>query len=237
MREDDDVVTAIDAHVAGNVLRLITAGAALPPGRTSAEVARWLKRRDGLRLISLLREPRGHDGQQLGLLAAPSAADADAGLVVLSASGLVPMSGCGLVAAVTIALERRLLLPRQAGLVRVQTGIGNIDAVVETDPSGRVTRVSYLGPPSFVFAGGVPLTFASRGIRVDVSWSGQFYAIVDTESAGLTMDVLHHPELRHAARAIAASIERSVTLAHPSRRARASVTSTRFRPRSPLPLG
>ncbi len=228
MREDEVVVTAIDAHVAGNVLRLITAGAPLPQGRTPAEVARWLKRRDGLRLMSLLREPRGHDGQQLGLLAAPSAADADAGLVVLSSAGLVPMSGCGLVAAVTIALERRLLLPRQAGLVRVQTGIGSIDAEVKTDPSGRVTRVSYLGPPSFVFAGGVPVTFGSRGIRVDVSWSGQFFAIVDTESAGLTMDVMHHPELRHAARAIAASVERSVTLAHPSRRSNESLAGIVF---------
>lgn len=228
MSEEVDVVTAIDAHVAGNVLRLITAGPPLPPGRTTAELARWLKRRDGLRLMSLLREPRGHDGLQLGLLAAPSAADADAALVIFSPAGPVSLSGCGLIAALTIALERRLLLPRQAALVRVQTGIGVVDAAVMMDPGGRVTGVSYVGPPSFVFAGGVPLPFGSRGIRVDVAWSGQFYAIVDTESAGLTMDVVHHPELRHAARAIAESIESSVTLSHPSRRSTESLAGIVF---------
>ena len=228
MTDDLEALTAIDAHVAGNVLRLITAGAALPQGRTSAELARWLKRRDGVRLLALLREPRGHDGQQLGLLAAPSVGDADAALVVLSSSGFVPMSGCGLIAAITIALERQLLLPRQAGLVRVQTGIGVVDATVKTNVDGRVTGVSYVGPPSFVFAGGVPLPFASRTIRVDVAWSGQFYAIVDTESAGLAMDVLRHADFRAAARTIAAAVDASVALAHPSRRSTESLAGIVF---------
>jgi len=228
MPDDLDDLTAVDAHVAGNVLRLITAGVALPQGRASAELARWLKRRDGIRLMALLREPRGHDGQQLGLLAAPSAGDADAALVVLSSSGFVPISGCGLIGAITIALERQLLLPRQAGLVRVQTGIGVVDATVTTDAGGRVTGVSYVGPPSFVFAGGVPLPFQSRTIRVDVAWSGQFHAIVDTESAGLAMDVLHLAEFRAAARTIAAAVDANVTLTHPSRRSTESLAGIVF---------
>jgi 4-hydroxyproline epimerase len=225
---DADVVTAIDAHVAGNVLRLVTAGAALPAGRTPADLTRWLKRRDGIRLMALLREPRGHDGQQLGLLAAPSVADADAALIVLSSPGVVPISGCGLIAAVTIALERRLLLPRQDGLVRIQTGIGTIETSVTADADGRVTGVRYVGPPSFVFAGGVPLPFGSRGIRVDVAWSGQFFAIVDTETAGLSMDVQHHAEFRAAARAIAASVDGTVTLSHPSRRTNETLAGVVF---------
>jgi proline racemase len=54
-----------------------------------------------------------------------------------------------------------------------------------------------------------------RKVPADVAFGGAFYAIVDSEAAGLPIDVEHLPELRRTGIAITRAIEASQTIAHP----------------------
>src|SRR6185295_8271126 len=79
----------------------------------------------------------------------------------------------------------------------------------------RVERVSFSIPPSFVVQGGVLLRMTARQIRADIAFAGGFYAIVDSESAGVPMDGAHLAELRRVGSEIAATAEAAVLPLHP----------------------
>ena len=69
--------------------------------------------------------------------------------------------------------------------------------------------------PSFVLHGGLTVKLASRTIRADVAFGGAFYAIVDSEAAGLPIDAAHLPELRRVGMEIKHAIEAAHTVVHP----------------------
>ena len=108
-------ITAIDAHAAGQPLRLIAGGFPLPRGATMQAKRDWLKKRwDRLRR-AVLRELRGHAGLCGALLTEPVSPGAHAGLLFLDGAGYPPLSGHGVIAALTVALERRLLQLAEPG--------------------------------------------------------------------------------------------------------------------------
>jgi proline racemase len=208
--------TSIDAHAAGAALRLITGGLDAPAGTTLALKARALDRSYARDFLGLLREPRGFEGLTLGILCEPSASDVDAAILFRRASGFVPLPVAALIAAVTTIIERDLLAPRRADVLRLETGIGTLDVGYERDSTnGRVTRVRCAMPSAFVLAGGVPVQVGQRSIPVDVAWGGPYFAVVDSEAAGVPLSRAAVPELRRVARALAEEIARTLSLAHP----------------------
>jgi 4-hydroxyproline epimerase len=72
-----------------------------------------------------------------------------------------------------------------------------------------------VAPPAFVTHGGIAAIAGNRPLRADIAWAGAFYAIVDSESAGVALDGTRQPELRRAVRALAADIEARYRLSHP----------------------
>ena len=84
--------------------------------------------------------------------------------------------------------------------------------------NGRVESVSFLNVPSFVLHGGLMVKLASRTIRADVAFGGAFYAIVDSEAAGLPIDAAHLPELRRMGMEIKHAIESAHDDRPPARR-------------------
>jgi proline racemase len=80
---------------------------------------------------------------------------------------------------------------------------------------GRVRSVAYQSVPSFVLHGGLVVHAAGRTLRADIAFGGAFYAIVDSEAAGLAIDRAHLPELRRVGMAIREAVEASHTIAHP----------------------
>lgn len=209
-------LTSIDAHAAGAALRLLTGGLETPTGRSIALKARALERAHEKDFQALLREPRGFDGLTLGVICEPTAGDADAGLLFRRASGFVPLPLAALVAAVTIALEHAIVVPRREDALRVETGIGTLDVGVAREPgSRRVTRVRCAMPSAFVLAGGMPIQLGQRSVPVDIAWGGPYFAIVDSEAAGVPLSRAALPDLRRAARAFAEEITRTIALTHP----------------------
>jgi proline racemase len=116
---------------------------------------------------------------------------------------------------VTIALERGLLMPGGDGTTIVfDTVAGAVRARAVLD-GARVERVSFSIPPSFVLQGGAVLRLSARQIRADIAFAGGFYAIVDSESAGVPMDGAHLAEMRRVGTEIAAAAEAAAVPLHP----------------------
>jgi proline racemase len=144
--------------------------------------------------------------------------------------GYDPMSGHGIIAAATIALERGLITTA-TGIAADATARAGGPAIVFDTPAGtvrahaeltadprttaRVASVTFVDVPSFVLHGGVEVPLAGRRLRADVAFAGLFYAIVDAEAAGLPLDRAHLPELRRAAAAIRSALAPIVRLVHP----------------------
>jgi proline racemase len=213
-------LTAIDAHAAGGVVRLVTGGFPVPRGRTIDDKQTWLARRHAGLCSALTLEPRGHDGIVLAVLCEPITAGADAGVVFRHGDGSVPLCGHGLIGIATIAIERRLIVPREPGMLTLDTAAGPVrvafDWSSDDEDRIRVSRVRYVGPPSFVFAGGVPLTMEGRVIRADIAFGGsEFLVLADSEAARVPLARTHLADLRRAGHALLEAAEASLAPVHP----------------------
>ena len=208
-------ITTIDAHVAGEPLRLIVGGGPQPAGATMLEKRAWMRQRwDKLRR-ALIHEPRGHADMCGAMLTAPVAADAHAGVLFMHHEDYSTMCGHGIIAVVTIALERGLLsLPDRLAEIVLDTPAGIVRAHA-TWRGDRVQRVSFVNVPSFVLHPGVPIRLGNRELPVDVAFGGAFYAIADGEAAGVPVRPAYLPELRRLGTQIKEAVESLVTVAHP----------------------
>ena len=216
-------IRTIDAHVGGQPLRLIVSGAPRPSGATAARKRDWLQRRADYVRRAVVLEPRGHAGMTAALLTEPASPGAHAGIVFMDGGGYPSMSAHGIVAAVTIALERGLFFSRdvEPGVVTLvlDTPAGAVHARARTDVRGgtnRVDTVAFTNVPSFVHAAAHPVSLGTRRIRVDIAFGGAFYAIVDTEAIGIPLDVSRLDDLRRLGASIREAIDASHTVQHPS---------------------
>jgi proline racemase len=213
------IIRTIDAHAAGAPLRLVVDGFPSPRGRTMAEKREWvIAHDDGLRR-SIMSEPRGHADMCGAVLTEPVSPGAHAGVLFFDSDGCSAMSGHGIIAVATIALERGLVMPGGDGAAVVfdtPAGVVRARAAVRVEAGAiRVERVSFVNVPSFVLVAGLAIQAGARHLRADVAYGGAFYAIVDSEAAGVAIDGAHVPELRRTGMAIRRAIEGTRTMAHP----------------------
>lgn len=208
----------IDAHTAGEPLRLIVDGWPEPEGATILERRAFARERHDALRRALMLEPRGHADMYGALLTPPEREGSDAGVLFMHNEGFSTMCGHGTIAIATILIERfekyadarEIVLDAPAGRIVARARVAR-----QADGSRRVESVAFTNVPSFVLAAGVPVTARGRTFRVDVAFGGAFYAICDAEAAGLgvTPERLH--DLRELSVEIRAQIEKAVTVVHP----------------------
>ena len=227
-------IKTIDAHAAGEPLRLVIDGLPSPEGRTMLEKRAWaMKRLDHLRR-GLILEPRGHTDMYGALLTEPVTRDAHAGVLFMHNEGWSTMCGHGIIAVTTIAIERGLIWPGGAAKeqnggtpsgkptsveIRYDTPAGLVQArahLAHYGDSVRVDSVAFRNVASFVFEPSLLVTVAGKKIPVDVAFGGAFYAIVDSEAAGVPIDPAHLPELRTLGMTIAREVEKLRRVVHPN---------------------
>jgi proline racemase len=224
-------VKTIDAHAAGEPLRLIVDGFPAPRGKTMLEKREWVRRHADHLRRALMLEPRGHADMYGAILTEPVTPGSHAGVLFMHNEGYSTMCGHGVIAVTTIALERGLIMPGQdGGMVVYDSPAGTIRARARWAgaAAARVDSVSFVNVPSFVLHGGLSVKLASRQIRVDVAFGGAFYAIVDSEAVGLPIDAAHLPELRRVGMEIKDAIESIHDITHPLERGLQGIYGTIF---------
>jgi proline racemase len=213
-------IRTIDAHTAGEPLRLIVDGFPRVEGSTMLERREFVRNEyDHLRR-ALMLEPRGHADMYGALLTEPEHPGSDAGVLFMHNEGYSTMCGHGVIAVVTIALERGLIVPREGrDEIVLDTPAGRVRATATVRSqrgATRVERVSFTNVPSFTLHGAVPVRLGTRDLRVDVAFGGAFYAIVDSESAGIPISPERLVDLRRAGMAIKTAVEAAVRVVHPT---------------------
>src|SRR5215208_7093509 len=209
------VISTIDAHAAGEPLRIITAG--LPPlrGGTVLERRRYMAEHyDDVRR-TLLFEPRGHTDMYGAVLTPPVTPGADFGVLFLTNEGYSTMCGHGVIALTTVLLETGMLGRREprtevvydspAGLIRASAEMAD----------GRVTSVSFRNVPAFRYAQGLDLATSVGPVRADVSYGGAFYALVNAEDLGIEVLPENASALTRLGMEIRHAVERDIEVVHP----------------------
>ena len=197
--------SCIDGHTCGNPVRLVSGGAPQLQGATMLEKrAHFLAEYDWIR-TGLMFEPRGHDMMSGSILYPPTRPDCDIAILFIETSGCLPMCGHGTIGTVTMAIENGLVMPKQPGLLRLDTPAGVVTAEYRLD-GPHVEEVRITNIASFLHAEALAVDCPGLGaLKVDVAFGGNFYAIVDAQenfrdmadfSAGRLVEL--SPKLRYA---------------------------------------
>jgi 4-hydroxyproline epimerase len=171
----------IDAHTCGNPVRLVAGGGPALEGKNMSEKRQhFLREYDWIRK-GLMFEPRGHDMMSGSILYPPCDPANDVAVLFIETSGCLPMCGHGTIGTVTIAIEEGLVVPKKAGLLNIEVPAGLIRIEYKQE-GAKVKSVKITNIKSFLAAEGLTATCPDLGdIKVDVSYGGNFYAIVDVQ--------------------------------------------------------
>ena len=209
-------ITTIDAHTAGEPLRIITSGYPELPGKTILERRRYATERfDYLRKV-LMWEPRGHADMYGCVITPPVSQSADFGVLFLHNEGYSSMCGHGVIAVTKVAVETGLVAMTQpVTVVRIDAPAGLITAHARISRGG-VESVAFRNVPSFVAAFDQEVDVPELGrIRYDLAFGGAFYAYVQADQVGLKCTPNELQSLIEKGMAIKRAVMNSREIVHP----------------------
>ena len=211
------VITTIDAHAAGEPLRIITGGLPELQGDTILERRRHMQLHFDHIRRALMWEPRGHRDMYGCVLTQPVTPEADLGVLFMHNEGYSTMCGHGVIALVTTLLNTSALPAKgQHTPVNLDTPAGLVRATAHLDNSGHVENVSFLNVPSFLYASDVDLEVPAYGrLTVDVAFGGAFYAFIPAAQLGLSVAPEHANRLAAAGDMITKAVNVALQVRHP----------------------
>ncbi|MBP8114162.1 MAG: 4-hydroxyproline epimerase [Chitinophagaceae bacterium] len=209
------IFNCIDAHTCGNPVRLVKEGGPALQGKNMSEKRQhFLKEYDWVR-TGLMFEPRGHDMMSGSILYPPHNADNDVAVLFIETSGCLPMCGHGTIGTITIAIEEGLIQPKTAGLVKMETPAGLV-LVNYTMNNNKCSSVQLTNVPSFLHSSELVVDCPELGeLVVDVSYGGNFYAIVDVQQNFNGLEHYTADKLIALARELRKNINAKYSFVHP----------------------
>jgi 4-hydroxyproline epimerase len=205
----------IDAHTCGNPVRLVVEGGPELRGSTMSEKRQhFLKEYDWIRK-GLMFEPRGHDMMSGSILYPPSDPANDMGVLFIETSGCLPMCGHGTIGTVTIAIEKGLIKPKLHGVLNLEVPAGVVKAEY-TMSGSKVKSVKIRNVKSFLAAEKVKASCPDLGeLTMDVSYGGNFYAIVDRQPNFPGLEHFKADQLISWSRELRKNINAAYSFVHP----------------------
>ncbi len=222
-------VTVVGAHAEGEIGRVIVGGVLPPPGATMFERMKYLETKgDDLRQM-LLFDPRGGVTVSMNLVLPPCDSRADVGLIIMESRHYVPMSGSNTICTVTVLLETGMILMREPETVIVLDTPGGLVRVTAACHNGKCERVTFRNVPSFVFALDRSVEVQGLGtVKVDVSYGGMIYAIVDAAELGFAIERSEARDLVAVGERIKAAAAEQVPAVHPENAEIHTINQTLF---------
>ncbi len=215
--KESTVITTLDAHAAGEPLRIITGGLPEIKGSTILERRRYMLEHFDYIRQALMWEPRGHYNMYGCVITEPVSPEADLGVLFMHNEGYSTMCGHGIIALVTALLETGTFPARgRQTPVNLDTPAGLVRATAYLDNNGHVERVSFLNIPSFLYARDVELELPNYGkVMVDVAFGGAFYAFIRAKQFGLKVTPENTTQLVTVAEAIKVAVNAAISIEHP----------------------
>jgi len=205
----------VDAHTCGNPVRLVAGGGPVLTGSNMSEKRQhFLKEYDWIRK-GLMFEPRGHDMMSGSILYPPHDPANDVAVLFIETSGCLPMCGHGTIGTITIALEEGLIHPKTPGIVRMEAPAGLV--MIEYQQEGeKISSVKLTNVASYLAAENIEVECPDLGtLTVDVSYGGNFYAIVDPQKNFKGLEDYTASQLISWSRVMRQRINETHTFVHP----------------------
>ena len=205
----------IDAHTCGNPVRLVAGGGPILTGNNMSEKRQhFLAEYDWIRK-GLMFEPRGHDMMSGSILYPPHDPQNDIAVLFIETSGCLPMCGHGTIGTITIGIEQGLIIPKIPGFVRMEAPAGLVQ--IEYRQEGqKVVSVKLTNVPAYLAAENIEVECPDLGsLKVDVSYGGNFYAIVDVQKNFPGLENFSAGQLISWSRVMRERINAAFTFVHP----------------------
>lgn len=205
----------IDAHTCGNPVRLVKEGGPELFGNNMSEKRQhFIKEYDWMRK-GLMFEPRGHDMMSGSILYPPHDPQNDVAVLFIETSGCLPMCGHGTIGTITIAIEEGLIIPKTPGIIRMEAPAGLVN-IAYNETEGKVKSVKLTNVASFLAATALTVDCPDLGeLVVDVSYGGNFYAIVDVQKNFKGLEHYTADKLISWARELRSNINNKYSFVHP----------------------
>jgi 4-hydroxyproline epimerase len=209
------IFNCIDAHTCGNPVRLVKEGGPVLQGNNMSQKRQhFLKEYDWIRK-GLMYEPRGHDMMSGSILYAPHNPQNDVAVLFIETSGCLPMCGHGTIGTITIAIEEGLIQPKQKGIVKMEAPAGLVN-ISYKEENGKVKFVKLTNVPSYLAATELTVNCPELGeLIIDVSYGGNFYAIVDVQKNFKGLEHYSADKLIGWARQLRKNINEKYEFVHP----------------------
>ncbi len=190
-------ITCIDAHTAGEPLRIITSGFPQILGDTILEKRDYVnKHYDGLRKM-LMFEPRGHSGMYGCIITQATTKDGDFGVLFTHNEGLSSMCGHGIIGVTKVAIETGMVNHKEGeNILKIDSPAGRITAYADVKDH-KVLRVRFQNVPCFVYKSDITLHIDSlnKDVTCDIVYCGAFYVYIDAEKVNLKIEPKYSEEL------------------------------------------
>ncbi len=205
----------IDAHTCGNPVRLVAGGGPLLHGKNMSEKRQhFLKEFDWIRK-GLMFEPRGHDMMSGSILYPPSDPANDIGVLFIETSGCLPMCGHGTIGTVTIAIEEGLVIPKVPGVLNLEVPAGLVRIEYKME-ANKVKSVKIRNVKAYLAAENIKADCPDLGeLTLDVSYGGNFYAIVDPQTSFIGLENYTADQLVSWSRELRKNINERYQFVHP----------------------
>ena len=205
----------IDAHTCGNPVRLVAGGGPVLLGSDmSAKRQHFLRDYDWIRK-GLMFEPRGHDMMSGSILYPPHDPRNDSAVLFIETSGCLPMCGHGTIGTITIGIEEGLIIPKIPGTVRLETPAGLV-MISYKQEGNKVKSVKLINVPAYLDSSELTIDCPELGELVfDVSYGGNFYAIVDVQQNFKGLEHYKADQLISWSREIRTRINAKYQFVHP----------------------
>jgi 4-hydroxyproline epimerase len=149
------------------------------------------------------------------ILYPPHNPENDTSVLFIETSGCLPMCGHGTIGTITIGIEEGLIVPKRPGFVKMETPAGMV--MIEYKQEGeKVKSVKLINVPAYLAATELTINCPDLGeLIVDVSYGGNYYAIVDIQKNFKGLEFYSVDKLIFWARELRKLINEKYEFVHP----------------------
>lgn len=208
-------IKAIDTHTQGEFTRIVIDGFPEPKGDTMLEKMAYVAGNFDHYRSALMDEPRGHKDMFGALWTEPVNPEADFGAIFMDGTGYMPMCGHGSMGSATAAVEAGIVnVTEPYTYVNIEAPAGLIKTKVKVE-NGKAKEVSIINVPSFLYKEDLHIQIDEREITYDISFGGNFMALIDATQLGLNVTKENLAELTDIGIKMLEIINREVEIQHP----------------------
>lgn len=182
-------IDTIDMHTGGEPLRVILNGLPKLQGDSVLAYRRYMKEHHDDYRTALMFEPRGHADMYGCVLLPPNDEGADFGILFVHNEGYSTMCGHAVIAITKLAVEMGWVTKKAPETqVTIDAPCGRIYAYAKV-ADGKVTGVYFHCVPSFVLGLDLEVEVPALGkVTYDLAYGGAFYAYVNADKLGISLD-------------------------------------------------